>query len=143
MKNSVGVPVLVMAIRRGSAPIVEALLKSGADPNVRDVDTDLTPLLEALDLSPSDRYRQVAARRGCGRECDEPERRRCPHGHDASDVCGRSREARTSFSSYWTKARTVNAKARFGITALSLAKQSGAEKNKGIIRKLEAAGAME
>ena len=46
-KNSVEIPVLVMAIRRGSAPVVEVLLKSRADPNIRDVDTDMTPLLEA------------------------------------------------------------------------------------------------
>ena len=48
VKSNVGVPVLLVAIRRESAPIVEALLKSGADPNVRDVDTDRTPLLEAI-----------------------------------------------------------------------------------------------
>ena len=45
VKSNVGVPVLLVAIRRESAPIVEALLKSGADPNVRDVDTDFTPIL--------------------------------------------------------------------------------------------------
>ena len=45
--NSVGIPVLVMAIKLGSAPIVEALLKTKADANVRDVDTDWTPLLAA------------------------------------------------------------------------------------------------
>jgi ankyrin repeat protein len=36
VKNSVEIPVLVIAIRSGSAPMVEALLKSRADPNVRD-----------------------------------------------------------------------------------------------------------
>ncbi len=48
VKNSVEMPVLVMAIRRGSAPVVEALLKHGANPNVRVLDTDLTPLLHAV-----------------------------------------------------------------------------------------------
>ena len=43
VKNSAEVPVLVMAIRRGSAPMVEALLKNKANPNVRDVDTDYPP----------------------------------------------------------------------------------------------------
>jgi ankyrin repeat protein len=42
VKNSVAIPVLVLAIRNESAPIVEALLKNRADPNVRDVDTDRT-----------------------------------------------------------------------------------------------------
>ena len=50
VKNSVEMPVLIMAIRRGSAPVVEALLKHKADPNVRLVDTDLTPLLQAVGL---------------------------------------------------------------------------------------------
>jgi uncharacterized protein len=48
VKSNVGVLVLLVAIRRDSAPIVEALLKRGADPNVRDVDTELTALLHAI-----------------------------------------------------------------------------------------------
>jgi ankyrin repeat protein len=49
VKNSVAISVLVLAIWNESAPIVEALLKNRADPNVRDVDTDRTPLLETGD----------------------------------------------------------------------------------------------
>ena len=93
VKNSVEIPVLLMAIRLGSAPMVEALLKNRADPNVRNVDTDLTPLLEALDVAARpDRHRQDTAGRGCGRECGESEGGRSPQGHDALDVCGRRRK---------------------------------------------------
>ena len=85
VKSNVGVPVLLVAIRRESAPIVEALLKSGADPNVRDVDTDCTAHPGG---DRPGRHRQVAARRRCGRECGEPEGVRPSERHDAPDVCG-------------------------------------------------------
>jgi len=71
VKNSVEMPVLVMAIRRGSAPIVEALLKHGADPNVRMVDTDLTPLLQCRPAAGS-RINPVFNRRGICSDQSEP-----------------------------------------------------------------------
>ena len=43
VKNSVEMPVLIMAIRRGTALIVEALLEHGADANVRMVDCRFDP----------------------------------------------------------------------------------------------------
>jgi ankyrin repeat protein len=51
VKNSVEMPILVMATRRGSAPVVEALLKHGADPNDGMVESDLSPLLQAVGLN--------------------------------------------------------------------------------------------
>lgn len=57
VKNSVEIPVLVMAIHRDAAPIVEALLKNKANPNVRDVDTDLTPLMDSLMQDVPDRIK--------------------------------------------------------------------------------------
>ena len=142
VKNSVEIPVLVMAIRRGSAPMVEALLKNRADPNVRDVDTDLTPLLEALGRTHrADIVKMLLA---AGADVNAASRKEgdSPDGHDAPDGCGSRTEARTSFSSYLTKAQTSMRRRQSGFTALSMAKESGTRSDhKGVIRKLEAAGA--
>ena len=48
VRNTADTPVLFTAVSGGSAPIVKALLAKQADPNVRDIDTDSTPLLEAI-----------------------------------------------------------------------------------------------
>jgi hypothetical protein len=144
VKNSVQFPVLVMAIRRRSAPIVGALLKNGADPNIRDVDTDLTALWEAFDLEAPDRIEILKMLLAAGADVNAASRKEedllkgmTPLMMAAEDAC------EDLVQLFLDKGANVNAKARSGITALSLAKQSGAEANKVVISKLQAAGAKE
>lgn len=138
VKNSVEIPVLVMAIRRESLPMVEMLLKHRADPNVRDVDTDMTPLLEASCGRPDIVNLLLAA----GADVNAASRK-------AGDVlmgCTPLMLAAMDGSEevvqrLLDKGADVNAKSGMGFTALSLAKEVDSEGHKGVVRKLEAAGA--
>ena len=87
VKNSVEMPVLIMAIRRGSAPVVEALLKHGADPNVRIVDTDLTPLLQAVGLDAPVRAAIAKALLAAGADLNAASRKKRHSGFAASRPC--------------------------------------------------------
>jgi Ankyrin repeats (3 copies)/Ankyrin repeat len=139
VKNSVEISVLVMAIRRGLAPMVETLLKNKADPNVRDVDTDLTPLWEALGRT--DIVKLLLAAGADVNATSRKEQDRLLGLTPLMTVAlGGSEELVQLFLD---KGADVNAKTPIGITALSMAKSSGAEDNKGVIRRLEAAGAKE
>jgi hypothetical protein len=142
VKNSVGVPVLVMAIRLNSTPIVEALLGHKADANARDTDTDMTPL-----------------QRACVRRDIEPGivRLLLAAGADVNAAIRPFTDLQKGFTALMYAAATgqeevvqllidnganVNAKARFGYTALSTAKMARRlSDTSGVIRRLEAAGA--
>ncbi|MFI5460653.1 MAG: ankyrin repeat domain-containing protein [Isosphaerales bacterium] len=142
VKNSVEVPVLVIAIRCGSAPMVEALLKNRADPNVRDVDSDSTPLWEALDLEAADRTEIVKSLLAAGADVNAASRKEEDLLEGVTPLmiaaAGGSEDLVQLFLD---KGADVNAKTPSGITALWMAKSSGLADNKGVIRKLEAAGA--
>ena len=83
LKNSVDTPVLFTAVRCRSVPIVKALLAKHADPNVRDIENDSTPLLEATGQRDLVQLLLAAA----GRECRERKRRRSFHRHDTINAC--------------------------------------------------------
>jgi hypothetical protein len=144
VKNSVEIPVLVMAISRGSAPMVETLLKNRANPNVRDVDTDLPPLWQALDLKAPDRTDIVKMLLAAGADVDAASRKEedwlmggTPLMYAAANGCD------DLVQLLLDKGADVDAKTPGGFTALWMAKSFGLheEDNKGVIRKLEAAGA--
>jgi uncharacterized protein len=140
VKNSVGVPVLVMAISRGSAPMVEALLKNKADPNVRDADTDSPALLAAFD-----QVDIVKILLAAGADVNPASRK------EGSSLMGftllilATLDAREGLVQLLLdNGADVNAKTSSGFTALSLARQlagplSGEENNRRVLRKLEAA----
>ncbi len=138
-KNSVEVPILLVAVRHGLAPIVEALLKYGADPNVRDPDDDMTPLLEAngqVDI--------IKALLAAGADVNAAVQNKenllvgmTPVIYAA--MSGSEDIVRLLIA----KGANVNAKTPMGMTALSWARLSEPEKNSTIIRMLEAAGARE
>ena len=136
VKNSIEVPVLLMAIENGSAAIVRALLSSGADSNVRDVDTDRTPLLEAIgriDLVKILLASGAKVNVACRKEGDllfgmTPLMAAASNGYeDVVEVL-------------FHAGADANSTMPSGDTALSLAKEFGAEDNRGVIHKLEAVG---
>ncbi len=129
-RNCVEIPVLVMAIRRGSAPVVEVLLTSKADPNIRDVDTDETPLLEAIDQA-----NIVKLLLAAGADVNAAIR-----NYDllmgmtplmSAAMVGNEKVVQLLID----KGADVNARSPDGATALSWAKELG---HKGVIRELEA-----
>lgn len=146
VRNSVEIPVLVMAIRRGSLPLVDALLKHGANPNVRDLDTDISPLLEAIGLNSPERKELV--------------KRLLRGGADVNARIGKDGllkgltplmlavepECEDIVRLLLDKGADINVRMPDGFTALSWAKQlAGGEdgKHQAVIRMLEAAGAKE
>jgi hypothetical protein len=144
VKSSVGIPVLVTAIRYGSAAMVTTLLKSRADANVRDLDTDLTPLWDAMNRSTPDRKDIIRMLLAAGADPDAASRKEedilkgvtllmlaAEHGDE--DL----------LQLLLDKGANVNAKDRFGDTALSRAKQSKEGGREGVIRGLLTAGAKE
>jgi hypothetical protein len=141
--NSVGIPVLVMAIRLGSTPIVEALLKNKADANSRDADTDLTPLLRARtkrDIEPEIARLLLAA----GADVNAASRRNGNLTSGFTPLMYASARGRDEVVQLLLERRAnVNAKARSGFTALSMAKMAPRRlvDTSGVIRRLEAAGA--
>ena len=144
VKNSMEVPVLVMAIRLGSAPMVEALLKNKADPNVRNVDTDLTPLWEALGLKAADGTEIVKLLVAAGADVNTASRK------EEDLLAGMTPLMLAAVSGsedlvqlLLAKGADVNAKTPSGLTALLMAKSCESAKNRGVIRRLEAAGAKE
>jgi len=181
VRNSVEIPVLFMAIRHGTAAMVEALLKSKADPNVRDVDTDLPALWQAFSREAPDRVDILkmllaagADVNGASRKEDDLLRGVTPLMAVIDDECkdviqlflNQGADVNTKASSGMTplmlaalngsedivqllldKGADVNAKTPTGLTALSLVNlvwsegPDGAKDRRGVIRKLEAAGA--
>jgi hypothetical protein len=136
VKNSVEIPVLVMAIRRGSAPIVEALLKNRADPNVRDVDTDSPPLMEALDRPDIVKILLVA-----GADVNAASRKEGDLLMGMTPLMLAATDGSEDVVQVLLdNGADIDAKSGSGFTALSLAKLDS-EGNKGVIRKLEAARA--
>jgi uncharacterized protein len=137
VKNSVGIPVLVMAIRLGSARIVEALLENKADPDVRDIDTDMTPLMEALDRTEILKILLAAGAdvNAAIRGEDDLLRGMTPLMLAALDG------SEELVQLFLEKGADVKARAASGDTALSIARLSCSDANKGVIRRLEAAGA--
>jgi hypothetical protein len=135
VKNSVEIPVLVMAIRRGSAPMVEALLKGKADPNVRDVDTDSPPLLEAFE-----RTDIVSILLAAGADVNATSRKEGDLLRGMTPLMLAALFGDENLVQLLLdKGADVNAKTPDGATALSVAAER--EDRKGVIRKLEAAGA--
>ncbi len=168
VKNSVGLPVLLMAIRHGSPSVIEALLKSKADPNVRDIDTDLTPLLEAIIRIGFDRAHivKMLGILGCpgadqlAMELDVADivKMLLAAGADVNAASRKEGDLLRGMTPLMfavedrcgalvqlllDKGANVNAKMSNGFTALSWAKlnksEDGKEANLDVIRKLEAA----
>ena len=133
VKSNVGVPVLLVAIRRESAPMVEALLKRGADPNVRDVDTDFTPLLHAIG------QREIAKLLlAAGADVNASSRRQYDLFRGMTPLMFAASEGSEDLVQlFLDNGADVSAKTPVGFTALSMAKDS--KKHQGLIRKLEAA----
>jgi hypothetical protein len=143
VKNSVGIPVLVMAIRRGSAPMVETLLKNQADPNVRDADTDLTPLWEALNLTP-ERTEIIKLLLAAGADVNATSRKeRDPMKGVTPLMAAVMTGSEDLIQLLLEKGADVNAKTPSGFTALYWAKLLKPEGREGVIRKLAVAGAKE
>ena len=137
VKNSVEIPVLVMAIRRGSAPMVAALLKTGAAPNVRDVDTDLPALLEALD-----RPDILKILLDAGADVNAASRKEGELLMGWTPLIFAAVDGREDLVQLLLdKGADVNAKTPGGDTALSMAKEQDSAGHRGVIRRLEAAGA--
>ena len=143
MKNSVEMPVLVMAIRRGSTPVVEALLKHGADPNVRMVDTDLTPLLQAVSPDAPVRAEIAKALVAAGADVNAASRKKGTRLFGITPLMvAAAKGCDDLVQLFLDKGADIDVKTPEGFTALSLAKTFGLHKgdNQGVIRKLEAAG---
>jgi Ankyrin repeats (3 copies)/Ankyrin repeats (many copies) len=135
VKNNVEIPVLVMAIRRGSAPIVEALLKNRADPNVRDIDTDLPPLLEAFDRPDVVRILLAA-----GADVNAASRKEGDLLMGMTPLMLVVLDGDADLVQLLLdKGANVNAKTPGGDTALSIVKAMGSDGREGVIRRLEAA----
>ncbi len=144
LNNSVEMPVLIVAIRRGSAPVVEALLKHGADPNVRMADTDFTPLLQAVSLDAPERAEIAKALLAAGADPNAatPKKHTWLFGATPMMVAA-ARGCDDVVQLFLEKGADVNVKTPEGLTALSWAKSFGLhdEAHQRVIRKLEAAGA--
>ncbi len=137
VRNCVEVPVLFMAIRRGSAPIIDALLKNRADPNVRDIDTDLTPLL--LAVGRADFVKMLLA---AGADVNAAIRKEDDFLTGVTPLMLAAAEGcEDVVRLLLDKGADVNAKTPTGLTALSMAKEHDMEDHRGVIRVLEAAGA--
>ena len=146
VKNSVEIPVLVMAIRHGPAAIVEALLKNGADPNVRNVDTDSTPLIEMFYRKEPDGKAIAKLLLAAGADMSAASRKPGSKITDATPLMIAAADGYDDLVQLFIdKGADVNAKMPDGHTALWMAKSFGVNKedNKGVIRKLIAAGAKE
>jgi ankyrin repeat protein len=144
VKNSVEIPVLFMAIRRGSAPVVDALLKHKADPNVRIVDTDLTPLLQAVRPDAPVLAEIAKALVAAGADVNAASRKKDTQLIDATPLMLAAANGCDDLVQHFLdKGADINAKTPEGFTALSVAKSVGLYKAEyqGVIRKLEAAGA--
>lgn len=143
VKNRVEIPVLVMAVRQGAPSMVEALLKNRADPNVRDVDTDFTPLLEAFNRKALDRADIVKMLLAAGADVNAAIRKEEDLLRGFTPLMLAAGDGSEDLVQlFLDNGADVNAKSPSGDTALSMAKWSRlAEERKGVIRKLEAAGA--
>jgi uncharacterized protein len=143
VKNSVEIPVLVMAIRSGSAPMVEALLKNRADPNVRDVDTGLTPLLEEIgNVQAPHRVEIVKVLLAAGADVNMAIRKEEDFLMGVTPLMlAASAGDEDVVQLLLDKGADVNATTPTGFTALSMAKEPSSRDRGRVIRKLEAAGA--
>ena len=145
VKNSVQIPVLMMAIKLGSAPMLEALLKGKANPNVRDIDTDSTALLGAFGGVDNDKILDVVKILvAAGADVNAASRNEGDLFMGVTALMLAADLGREDgVQLLLDKGANVNARARIGFTALSFAKKSMREENKGVVRMLEAAGAKE
>jgi hypothetical protein len=75
VRNSVEVPVLFMAIRHGPASMVEILLRNRADPHIRDVDTDLPAIWQAITREAPDRVGVIRMLLAAGADVDGASRK--------------------------------------------------------------------
>jgi ankyrin repeat protein len=144
VKNSVEMPVLIMAIRRRSAPVVEALLKHKADPNVRLVDTDLPLLVQVVGLDAPVRAEIARALVAAGADLNAASRKRNTELFGVTPLMVAAANGCDDLVQlFLDKGADIDVKTPEGFTALSLAKSFGLHKedNQGVIRKLEAAGA--
>ena len=136
-KNSVDTPVLFTAVRSGSAAIVKALLAKHADPNVRDLDTDSTPLLEAI--GQADLVKLLLA---AGADVNAASRKGDLLVGVTPLVSAVLERDDNMVQLFLDSGADVNAKTQQGDTALTMARQFGeSEKRNRLIRKLEAASA--
>ncbi len=135
VKSNVGIPALLVAIRRESAPMVKALLKRGANPNVRDSDTDWTALLHAIGQIEIAKLLLAAGAdvNATSRRGDDLLRGMTPLMLAVLD--GNEELVQLLVD----KGADVSARAPDGGTALALAKEFDPKNHQGLIRKLEAA----
>jgi hypothetical protein len=142
VRNSVGVPVIVMAIRQGSAPLVDDLLRHKADANVRDVDTDYTPIMEALT-----RVDIAKLLLDGGADVNSSVRKEDDllKGMTPLIIMSMGAENEEIVRLLLDKGADVNARAPDGSTALAWAKRAGPDnvKRRAVIRMLLAAGGKE
>jgi hypothetical protein len=142
VKDSVGIPVLVMAIRHGPPPLVEILLKNRADPNVRDVDTDFTPLFEEFNQKAHVRADVVKMLLAAGADVNAAIRKEDDLLRGFTPLMFAAEDGNEDLVQlFLDKGADVDAKTPMGLTALSLANLSRRKDNEGVIRKLQAAGA--
>jgi hypothetical protein len=146
-KNVLETPVLAMAIRQGSAPIVEALLQNHADPNGRDSGTDLPPLWDALKyLEPPTQNVIVKMLVAAGADVNAASRKDRDFGKGWTLLMQAALHRNAELVQLLLdKGADVNAKTKSAFTAISAAKlcEADDEAAVNIIKMLKAAGAKE
>jgi hypothetical protein len=137
LKNSVDTPVLLTALRSESAPIVKALLARHADPNVRDIESDSTPLLEAIG-----RADIVQLLLDAGADVNAARRRGDLFVGMTPIMLAVLGSKEDIVQLLLDNGADINAKTPSGDTALAIAKKlPESEKRNRVVRKLEAAAA--
>jgi hypothetical protein len=134
-KDSIGVPVLVFAVRRGYTAVAKALLDKGADPGVRSPEGS-TALLEVAYTGPVDLVQRLLAK---GADVNATYQKGIKQGMTPLIIAVMSGNA-AIVAALLENGADVNAKAAFGATALRIAAM---EKHQDIVRLLKQAGAKE
>jgi hypothetical protein len=134
VKNSVELPVLFMAIRHGSAAMVDTLLKNKADPNVRDVDTDLPALWEALNRNAPDRIEIAKLLLAAGADVNAASRKEDDLLKDVTPLMAViGAESKDLLQLFLSKGAEVNKKNSSGMTPLMIAAMDGSEDLVGLL----------